>query len=111
MSRMRWTGDAQRAIVRQATEAALKDGAEYLLEEANRTIPHDTGTMMRTGATTTLSWDEQAIHYDTPYALRQHEDTRLRHLPGRRARWLALTLEEQTDRIVDFLTDRLRRVH
>lgn len=111
MSRLSWRGTAQLAAVRAAAESALKDAAEYLLEESNRTIPHETGHMQNTGKTTTLSWDEQAVSYDTPYAVRQHEDTRLRHDPGRRARWLALTLEEQEDRIVEFITKGIRGAH
>ena len=49
------------------------------------------------------------MSYDTPYAVRQHEDTRLRHTNGRRAKWLEHTAREQSSRIGSFLADRIRQ--
>lgn len=96
---------------RQTAVSAITDAAEYTLEEANRTVPIEEGTLERSG---TVTVDHQGLRavvsYDTPYAARQHEDTRLKHDPGRRAKWLELTLREHQERLVDFIADRLRRV-
>ena len=99
MSGLRWN---PRAVAR-VTAGALKglsDGAEFLLEEANRTVPHEEGTLQRSGQ---VSLDEAsgqaAVSYDTPYAVAQHERTALRHDEGRRAKWLQLTATEQATKI------------
>jgi hypothetical protein len=85
-------------------ERALADSGENLLEEANKTIPIDTGTLQRSGKVT---YDKASrtvvISYDTPYAARQHEDTRLRHANGRRAKWLERTFNEQRQSVLQYI--------
>lgn len=109
--RLSWSVDRRQLAHSQTSDAAeegLVDAAEFLLEQANRTVPHEEGTLARSG---TVSADglKAAVAYDTPYARRQHEDTRLRHDQGRRAKWLELTLREQKDQILNFLAERIRR--
>ena len=93
-----------------AIERALTDAAEHLLEQANRTVPIEEGTLKRSGV---VSVDrerlEAAVSYDTPYAVRQHEDTRLRHNDGRRAKWLERTFAERGDAVAAYIVDQLRR--
>jgi hypothetical protein len=91
----------------KAAEAALADAAEYLLEESNRTVPHEEGTLERSG-TVSVDGLKAAVSYDTPYAVRQHEDTRLRHDDGRRAKWLEQTFNERADKVRKFLADRMQ---
>jgi len=92
--------------VRDAGLKGLEDGGEFLLEESNRTIPHETGEMERSGL---VSKDETAgevaVSYNTPYAPRQHEDTRLSHDEGRRPKWLEQTVTEQSGRIIEHVAD------
>jgi hypothetical protein len=103
--------------VRDAAARAFQDAGEYLLEEANRTVPHEEGTLARSGKVTTTRAGSNgvetriltAVSYDTPYAVRQHEDTRLRHDPGRRAKWLERTFAEQAGRVGEFIAGRIRR--
>lgn len=104
---VRWHGDRVSRDVRKAAEPAIRRAAEFGLEQSNRTIPHFTGHMMRTGRVTMLSAIEAAISYDTKYAVRQHEDTRLRHAPGRRAKWLEKTLNEEAGRIRKWVADEI----
>lgn len=63
--------------------------AEHLLGESNKNVPHEEGTLERSG---TVSTDPAnftaAVSYDTPYAARQHEDMTLRHNKGRTAKFL-----------------------
>lgn len=93
---------ASRSIGRQA----LSDAAEYLLEQANRTVPHDEGTLMRSGLVTMSAVQMlAAISYDTPYAVRQHEDLSLRHAKGRRAKWLELTVLEERGAVIRYFRD------
>lgn len=63
--------------------------AEHILGESNKTAPIEESTLIRSG---TVSTDpgtfSAAISYDTPYAVRQHEDMTLRHDGGRTAKYL-----------------------
>lgn len=63
--------------------------AEHILGEANKKVPIEEDTLMRSG---TVSTDPgtftAAVSYDTPYATRQHEDMTLRHDQGRTAKYL-----------------------
>lgn len=99
-----------KAAWRAAAGVALLEGAEHLGEEANRTVPIEEGTLARSG---TSSVDRGALRsawsYDTPYARRQHEDTRLRHDEGRRAKWLQLTMQERAASIRTLLAESMRR--
>ena len=100
------------AAIMKALEPAVKDATEFLLDEANTTIPFEQGIMDGTGE---VSVDSGADHvtgqvsYNTKYARRQHEDTRNRHDPGRRAKWLQRTFEEQAPRIGNFLAEHIRK--
>lgn len=110
MSRVVWSGDLATERVRAAAMDALEDAAEFLLQEANETAPIEEATLIRSG---TVSVDRSKgvarISYDTPYARRQHEDTRLRHDPGRRAKWLERTLNEQATRVGRYIGDQVRK--
>ncbi len=80
----------------------IKPAGEHILQEANKTIPIDQGTLQRTGKVTAQD-GVAVISYDTPYAVRQHEDTRLRHANGRRAKWLERTLNEEASYVTQWL--------
>ncbi|MBE0430066.1 MAG: hypothetical protein IBX61_09395 [Thermoleophilia bacterium] len=90
------------AVVGQATERALDDAAEYILETANRTVPIEEGTLQNSGGIGKAT-GKRAIYYDTPYARRQHEELDWRHDAGRRAKWLEKTMQEERQKVLDFL--------
>lgn len=99
------------ARVRAAVGDALSDAAEHILEEANRTVPIEEGVLTGSGNTDVdASAGVASIYYDTPYAARQHEDTSLRHDPGRRAKWLELTVTERASDVRRFFATRLGAV-
>lgn len=107
------TQTAQFRAHRQKTiDAAVGGAGEFLLEAANRTVPHEEGTLEGSGTVTLVRKGDTTaavVSYDTPYAVRQHEDTRLRHAGKGRAKWLERTALEQRTRITRFLVDRLGR--
>jgi hypothetical protein len=103
---IRWKVDrrhATSAIIGMAASAAVGDAAEVALEEANRTAPIEEGVLIGSGSVDVEPLRHfkarASVFYDTPYAVRQHEDTRLRHDEGRRAKWLERTLAEQGRRL------------
>ena len=97
--------------MQRGKRAALKDAAEFLLEQANRTVPLEEDTLERSGKATVVSDESAAVSYDTPYARRQHEDLTLNHAPGRRAKWLQRTLTEETARLNEIIANRLREAN
>lgn len=112
MSGFGWKIDRRhlaKQAVRDAAASGLSDAAEFLLEEANRTVPIEEGTLARSGTTDVDHGALQAaVAYDTPYAVRQHEDTRLRHNEGRRAKWLESTFKERGRDAIDHVGAKIR---
>lgn len=102
--------DRAKAAVAGGRAHALATAAVFYRAEANRTIPIEEGTLQRSGG---FAVDEQAgeaaVYWDTPYAVRQHEDTTLTHDQGRRAKWAELTLHEQNRAIMALLADGIRK--
>lgn len=87
------------AALDDGTTQGLRNGTEFLLTEANKSVPHDEGTLERSGE---ASVDTQqlrgAVSYDTPYAVVQHEAMDYRHGGKGEAKWLenAMTREAST---------------
>lgn len=77
--------------ITEGAEQGLRYAVEHALTEANKTVPHDEGKLEQSGAAS-ASGLRGAVSYDTPYAVRQHEDMSLRHDGKGRAKWLEDTL-------------------
>lgn len=99
------------ALILAAARSAGADATEFLLEEANRTVPIEEATLEGSG---TADFDDATLQgtitYDTPYAARQHEETTWRHDPGRRAKWLELTMIEQGPTVGEYVAAQIRGV-
>ena len=111
MKGFRWRIDRRAlaaARVRRAAEQAVADATEHILEQANRTVPIEDGTLTLKGKADSQGL-KGTVSYDTPYARRQHEDTRLKHDPGRRAKWLEKTFQEERKRVKDYIADEIRK--
>lgn len=109
-ARLRWNGGNARTEVRQAAGRGLLLGAEHLLAESRKLVPIAEGVLERSGA---ASVDAQlltaAVSYDTPYAVRVHEDLNARHLPGRTAKYLERPAAEQADTMRALVAAQVRR--
>ncbi len=84
------------AAIRAAAIRGVQLGAEHLLEVARQRVPIEEGTLERSGV---VSVDEDAItaaiSFDTPYAVRQHEELTYQHDSGRTAKYLERPLHEE----------------
>lgn len=96
-SKVKWYGKKARSIMRKVGLEALHTGAELTLTESQEEVPHATGTLQRSSTVTDAPREDAVyISYNTPYAVRQHEDLALRHpdprnpisTPGRKAKYL-----------------------
>lgn len=87
-----WTGAAASRAVRVAAARGVQLWAEHVLQQARAQVPHDEGTLERSGTVvpSRVSPDtlEAAIVFDQPYAVVQHEDMTFRHPGGRKAKYL-----------------------
>ena len=72
----------------QAKLAGLRNGGEHILKLARDRVPIEEGTLERSGLVTDDGRDMVAVSFDTPYAVRQHEDLTARHAQGRQAKYL-----------------------
>lgn len=104
-----WFGNEAKASVKNGAEIGLWRAAQHVLTEANRTVPWDQGPLMRSGGTDLDRGNlEASVYYDTPYARRQHEELGWRHKPGKRAKWLELTLQEQAHTVRQIMIQAMR---
>lgn len=100
---------AERAI-REAAARGLLLAADHVLGEANAVVPLDEGPLQHSG---TASVDEStltaAVSYDTPYAVRQHEELDYRHAPGRQAKYLEQPLNANRGPVQRIIAAQIRR--
>lgn len=98
-------------LVRKAAAEGLRDGAEHVLEESNRIIPHQVGTLEGSGHVDLDAGAlRAAVSYDTPYACVQHEDTSLNHPNGRQSKFLEKTLRARAAAVVEHIGRRIGSV-
>lgn len=107
MSRFEMDASVMRKLM-DARDRAVRDAGEHLLEEANRTVPFEEGHLQRSGQASAKG-DRAVVSYDTPYAVRQHEDTRLRHKNKGRAKWAERTFNEESQRVGQRIADDIRK--
>ena len=95
---------------RQAARQGLALGAEHLLTASQAQVPVDEGTLRRSGAAS-QDGDTAAVSYDTPYAVRQHEELGYRHPRGGKAKYLEDPLTQEQDTIRRIVSTQVRRAH
>lgn len=96
-------GDIKRGAERGVTLAT-----EHLLTESNTSVPHDEGTLERTG-TASHDGTRGAVSYDGPYAARQHEDMTLHHQGKGRSKWLEQTMAEEAGTVGKIIQTAIRQ--
>jgi hypothetical protein len=100
-------------LVKTTVADALLDTADWLLEEANRTVPHRDGYLQDSGGTDyaeLFGVQVAAIYYGgvaSAYAVAQHEHPEWKHRDNRRGKWLELTAQELADQVSGFMAGRI----
>jgi hypothetical protein len=109
-ARLTWNGDQAAGAIREAAARGLLLGAEHVLGVSNDRVPLDEAELQRSG---TASVDERdltaAISYDTPYAVRQHEELDWQHAPGRQAKYLESAVNEERNEVAALVAAQIRR--
>jgi hypothetical protein len=103
-----------RKVVRDAARKGLIEGAEHILEESNRLVPHQTGTLERSGETRIIGDSLTAyISYGgaaAAYAVYQHERTDLSHPNGRQAKFLETAVKERGPAAIEHVRSAIKAV-
>ncbi|WP_032769828.1 hypothetical protein [Streptomyces sp. CNS654] len=109
-ARLTWNGDAVIRGTRAGAARGLRLGAEHVLQVSRERVPIEEGTLERSG-TATVGEDElrAAVAYDTPYAVRQHEEMDYRHDAGRTAKYLEQPMSEEADTVGEIIAAEMRR--
>ncbi|MER8042589.1 hypothetical protein [Streptomyces sp. NPDC094032] len=109
-TRLRWNGGAALRGTRAGAVRGLRLASEHVLTEARRIVPIEEATLERSGAATV---DERsmkaAVSFDTPYAVRQHEELTYRHDAGRSAKYLEKPMAEEADTVGEIIAAQVRR--
>lgn len=102
-------GRARRAV-RAAAADGLATAAEHVLQVSNTRVPHEEGTLERSG-TTDVDKDSltASISYDTPYAVAQHERLDYAHKGKGRAKYLESALTGEKRAVAKILSDEIRK--
>lgn len=105
-----WRGPEVADRMHTAAARGLLVAMEHLLTVANMAVPIDEGTLEGSGVALVDRLELRGIvSYDTPYAVRQHEDLTARHAPGRTAKWLELALMREKGNLSKLVARELRR--
>ncbi|MFI8299988.1 hypothetical protein ACIGCZ_29090 [Streptomyces nigra] len=108
--RLRFDASGARGELRQAAAHGLFLGAEHVLGVSNDKVPLDEAALQRSG---TASVDDGSltamVSYDTPYAVRQHEELDYRHAPGREAKYLENALNGERAVVFALVAAEMRR--
>ena len=105
-----WFGDDVKKKVMTANEKAITLGLEFVKQESVKVAPKDTG-MMEKSAQVTMSADGKTgyVSYDTPYAIRQHEELDFRHAEGRIAKYLELPFQQNQEKALQIIQREIKR--
>lgn len=95
-------------LVSQASEEAALLAAEHILGEARQIAPIEEGTLVRSGATA-AEGKSAVVYFDTPYAVRQHEDMTFRHDAGRQAKYLEDPVNSERAAVLKIMRDALAK--
>lgn len=105
-----WNGDEILAELRDASVRGLTLAAEHLLQVSRGEVPIEEGTLERSGAAVVdAEAQTAAVTYDTPYAVRQHEDLTLRHDQGRKSKYLEDPLNQERATMLELIAAEQRR--
>jgi len=87
---------------------ALFKAAEFILHETNKIVPLEERTLKDSGMVDPdYGEPRMRISYDTPYAVKQHEDRSLSHDHGRQAKYLERTIKSKGDKMMEYLEQEL----
>lgn len=106
---MSWRGDQVDRAVHRATGEGLQLAAEHVRGASVQRTPLDTAALRNSAVASSDTAElRAAVSYDTPYAVRQHEELGYRHRDGE-AKYLERTLSAERARVMAIIAAAARR--
>lgn len=96
------------AVAEEGARKGLVLATNHVLQVSNQRVPNETGDLERSGRATVDDL-RGAVSYDTPYAVRQHEELTWRHSRGGRAKYLESALVDEAGTVRDIVAAQVRR--
>lgn len=96
--------------VKKASSRGLGLAAEHILGVAKEQVPIEEHTLEESGFTS-VDGNRRlraAVSFDTPYAVKQHEDMTARHDSGRNAKYLENAFNSETAAVKEIIAQELR---
>ncbi len=104
-----WNGKEIKKMLEGAGQKALFEGGQFILQESNKRVPHDEGTLQASGETSqNASRGEVVVSYDTPYALRWHEEP-ANFQKGRQHKYLESTLNDKSNDLLNHIAQGIKK--
>ncbi|MFF1790750.1 hypothetical protein ACFVX9_30335 [Kitasatospora sp. NPDC058243] len=108
--RFEWRGSEYLRRARAEAADGLEAGMELVLAESRQVVPLEEGTLERSGAAhVDRAALRGAVSYDTPYAVRQHEELDYKHAPGRTAKYLETPFHASKLTVLALIAAAIRR--
>lgn len=106
----RWDGESAAKKMIKGAARGLAILGESVLAISNDRVPLDEATLQRSGVVNVNPETLEAnITYDTPYAVKQHEDLTLVHRNGRRAKFLESAWRENAHLAPEVIGRQIRK--
>lgn len=104
---VKWNSKPVLSSIKKNGNAGIKDAAEYLLDKSLQVVPLDESTLANSG-NTSVDENSATVYFDTPYAIKQHEDLTLQHINGRQAKYLENPLKENRKKLQDIIANKIK---
>lgn len=109
-TKLEWHGPRVTLRAHRGAVNGLRLAAEHILGESRKLVPHEEGTLERSGV---ASVDETtmtaSVSYDTVYAVRQHEELDWQHSEGRQAKYLEQPMSTEADTAAALVQSAIRK--
>jgi hypothetical protein len=107
-----WNSTAAEKRILKASKEGLADALEFILQESNKKVPLDEGTLLRSG-NVDINEDlkknyEGSVYYDTKYVIRLHEHPEYRFQNRRMGKWLEITVNTVKSKIIIYLQNKMK---
>lgn len=104
---MSWKTTTNNINIGRGSSRGVKLALEHILTVANNRVPIEEHTLQNSGETA-LEGTKGVVSYESPYAVRQHEDMTLNHDAGRSAKWLEQTFNSEAKAAAEIIAREIR---
>jgi hypothetical protein len=108
----KWYGDKAKRAATSGEVRGLALWGTAVLSAAKEIVPvGDTGQLSNSGAVSEVDKSARmvAVSFDTPYAVRQHEEMGYRHAAGRRAKYLETAMNVEREHGLEILAREIKK--